>query len=271
MALVNTGEILRDQPFVLAVNVIMLEQAEAYISAAEQLETGLVLQLSENTVGFHGSLEPMGLALLALAERSTQSISVHLDHATKPDLVKQAISLGFRSVMFDGSALDFSENVTQTAELVSHAKRNDCWFEAELGEVGGKDGVHAPGVRTNPEDAQEFVLQTDVDGLAVAVGSSHAMLDKMAELDFELISKLAERVPVPLVLHGSSGVSRANLKTAISSGIRKVNLATELNVVFNQVIHDTIIEVPLGDPRKFLRPARAALESYLIELIRELS
>ena len=271
MALVTTGEILENQNFVLAVNVIMLEQAEAFIAAAEQVGTGLVLQLSENTVAFHGSLSPMALALFSIARQSSQKIAVHLDHATSTDLVIEAIELGFSSVMFDGSKLEFAQNLEKTAELASLAKRSGCWFEAELGEVGGKDGVHAPGVRTDPEHAKEFVSKTAIDGLAVAVGSSHAMLDKSAELDFELIRELAAAVPVPLVLHGSSGVSRANLKLAIQSGIRKVNLATELNVVFNQALLTAIDPSKLGDPRKFLRPAREALTDYLSELIRELS
>lgn len=271
MALVTTGQILESQRFVLAVNVIMLEQAEAFIAAAERAGTGLVLQLSENTVAFHGSLEPMAQALFSMAKQSGQEISVHLDHATSSDLVSEAIALGFSSVMFDGSKLAFAQNLEKTAELAMLAKQNGCWFEAELGEVGGKDGVHAPGVRTNPQDAKEFVSKTAVDGLAVAVGSSHAMLDKSAELDFALISDLARAVPVPLVLHGSSGVSRANLKLAIDSGIRKVNLATELNVVFNQALSAAIDPAKLGDPRKFLRPAREALTDYLTELIQELS
>jgi fructose-bisphosphate aldolase class II len=271
VALVNTAEILQSQPFVLAVNVIMLEQAEAFVASAEESGTGLVLQLSENTVEFHGGLEPLALALFALARKSSQKISVHLDHATDPKLVKDAISLGFTSVMFDGSSLDFEENLEKTAELAALAAKNKCWFEAELGEVGGKDGVHAPGIRTNPEDAKEFVMRTEVNGLAVAVGSSHAMLEKSADLDFELIAQLSAAVSVPLVLHGSSGVSRANLKLAIRSGISKVNLATELNVVFNQAMLEAMQQAKPGDPRKFLRPAREALTRYLTTLIRELS
>lgn len=269
MPLVQTGELITKQGFTLAVNVIMLEHAEAYLLAVEELNSGLVLQLSENTVNYHGSLAPIGKALIEFAQQSAQPISVHLDHATDVDLVRAAADLGFSSVMFDGSKLDYAENVSATAGLVQELA-GKVWFEAELGEVGGKDGVHAPGVRTKPAEATEFVSQTGVDGLAVAVGSSHAMLEKSSELDFELIRELAAAVDVPLVLHGSSGVSYENLKLAIEAGIKKVNIATELNAVFNRVIAEHIAAGP-GDPRKFLVPARAKLAEYLVQLHKKLA
>lgn len=271
MALTNTGEILKAQGFALAVNVITLEQAEAFIEASAQAQSGLILQLSENTVKFHGSLSPIGSAMMALAKESSQPISVHLDHATDENLVRAAIDLGFSSVMFDGSTLEYQQNLGKTKDLVGFAHNRGVWFEAELGEIGGKDGVHAPGVRTKPSEAKQFVQETGVDGLAVAVGSSHAMLDKSASLDFDLISEIADVVQIPLVLHGSSGVSRSDLKKAIASGISKVNLATELNVVFNKSLSESIDPEKFGDPRKFLGPARSALATYLAELITELS
>jgi fructose-bisphosphate aldolase, class II len=269
VTLVNTGELIDGQRFVLAANVILLEHAEAYVAAAEQLQAGLVLQLSENTVTYHGGLAPIGTAMIELARASAQGIAVHLDHATDRNLVRQAAALGFNSVMFDGSKLDYNENVRATRDLRAELGP-EVWFEAELGEIGGKDGVHKPGVRTKPHEAVEFVNETKVDGLAVAVGSSHAMLTKSSELDFELIRQLAAAVPVPLVLHGSSGVSHADLKRAIEAGIKKLNIATELNQVFNQALSQNLTLGP-GDPRKFLVPARAALTDHLIELHRGLS
>lgn len=264
MALVKTQQIIDQQGFTLAVNVILLEHAEAFVKAAEELGKGLVLQLSENTVSYHGSLIPIGKALLELAASSSQPIAVHLDHATKPELVRQAAELGFSSVMYDGSHLDYTQNVATTKQLVSELSAK-VWFEAELGEVGGKDGVHAPGVRTKPAEAASFVEETGVQGLAVAVGSSHAMLDKSSQLDFELISQIKDAVGVPLVLHGSSGVSHSDLRKAIAAGISKVNIATELNVVFNDAIKQNIASAP-GDPRKFLIPAREALKNHLVLL-----
>ena len=264
MALVKTDELIDQQGFVLAVNVIMLEHAEAFLLAADELGKGLVLQLSENTVKYHGALAPIGKALLEMAGQSSQQISVHLDHATDPELVRAAAALGFSSVMFDGSKLDYLENVATTKALRDELG-DAVWFEAELGEVGGKDGVHAPGVRTNPQEAASFVADTSVDGLAVAVGSSHAMLEKSSELDLDLIAQINVAVDVPLVLHGSSGVSHEQLKAAIAAGIKKVNIATELNAVFNQAVRENIASGP-GDPRKFLVPAREKLSEYLVDL-----
>jgi fructose-bisphosphate aldolase class II len=269
MPLVRTQQIIDQQGFTLAVNVILLEHAEAYVQAAEELGKGLVLQLSENTINYHGSLAPVGKALIEMAAGSKQPIAVHLDHATSPDLVRKAVDLGFSSVMFDGSNLDYAANVATTKQLVQEVSSR-VWFEAELGEVGGKDGVHAPGVRTKPAEAASFVAETGVHGLAVAVGSSHAMLDKSSELDFALISQLKEAVGVPLVLHGSSGVSHLDLREAISAGIKKINIATELNVVFNDVIKQHIAEGP-GDPRKFLIPAREALKNHVVFLHKTLA
>ena len=264
MPLVKTQQIIEQQGFTLAVNVIMLEHAEAFLQAAEELGKGLVLQLSENTISYHGALAPLGKALIEMASSAKQPIAVHLDHATDADLVRAAADLGFSSVMYDGSKLDYAENVATTKQLVNEVS-SKVWFEAELGEVGGKDGVHAPGVRTKPSEATVFVDETGINGLAVAVGSSHAMLDKSSQLDFELISELKQAVDVPLVLHGSSGVSHLDLRQAIAAGIKKINIATELNVVFNDAIKQHIADAP-GDPRKFLVPAKESLKKHVVFL-----
>lgn len=272
MSLVSTAELLAKQNFVVAANAITLEQAEALVLAAERSCTSLILQLSENTVRFHGSLKPFGSALLSLAEQSNLPLSVHLDHVTEISLIHQAIDLGFKSVMFDGSTMEFDQNLSTTATLSKLCQANGVWLEAELGEVGGKDGVHAPGVRTNPTEAQQFVERTGIDGLAVAVGSSHAMVDKSASLDIALIEELSKAVPVPLVLHGSSGVSMANLRQAIAAGIRKVNVATEFNLVFNKAVREFFSpDAKLSDPRKYLAPAREAMAQAMVSYLAELS
>jgi fructose-bisphosphate aldolase class II len=272
MTLVHPGTILQQQNFVVAANAILLEQAEALIAAGEKAETGIVLQLSENTINYHGSIEPIALALLALARQSKTPVAVHLDHATSPKLVLKAIEMGFPSVMFDGSQLPFDENLSTTIDLAQKSRNQGVWFEAELGEVGGKDGVHAPGVRTDPSQAADFVEQTKVDALAVAVGSSHAMSEKKAHLDLKLIVELASAVPVPLVLHGSSGVELPELRKAISAGIRKVNVATEFNIVFNNAVAAYFRgHASLSDPRKYLRPAKEAMEAAMVDYLRELN
>jgi fructose-bisphosphate aldolase, class II len=271
MTLVSPEVLLKSQKAVLGLNVIGLEHAEAFVAAAEEVSCGVILQLSENAVNYRGSLAPLAAALLVIAEQSKSPIALMLDHATDPHLVKQAIAVGFTAVMFDGSKLPHEKNVSQTREIVELAKVAGVFVEAELGEIGGKDGVHAPGVRTNPDQASEFVAQTGVSALAVAVGSSHAMTEKSAQLDFELIAELHKAVEVPLVLHGSSGVVVDDLKKAIASGIRKINIGTEFNLVLTKSIKDEFAKNPsLVDPRKYLGPGRVKMQqsaaSYLSEL-----
>jgi fructose-bisphosphate aldolase, class II len=268
MTLVSPKQLLENQNVVFGLNVIGLEHAEAFVAAAEQAGQGLILQLSENAVKYRGSLGPIGSALLVIAEQSKQPIAVMLDHATDAHLAEQAIAIGFTAVMFDASKLTHQENVLETKRIVELAKASDVFVEAELGEIGGKDGVHAPGVRTNPEDAKAFVSDTGVDALAVAVGSSHAMTDKTASLDFDLIAKLATSVSVPLVLHGSSGVALDDLKKAASAGIRKVNVGTEFNAVLYAAIRTHLETKPeVIDPRKYLGEARSSIQAKALEYL----
>ena len=142
------------------------------------------------------------------------------------------------------------------------------FLEAELGEVGGKDGARAPGVRTDPAEAATFVAATGVDALAVAVGSSHAMSARTAALDFDLIARLRTAVPVPLVLHGSSGVADEDLRKAVSAGITKINVGTLLNVHFTASVREYLAADSVAtDPRRYLTPARAAVSDAVADMI----
>ncbi|WP_330233325.1 class II fructose-bisphosphate aldolase [Nocardia sp. NBC_00508] len=245
-----------------AFNVITLEHAEAIARAAESAKRPVVLQLSENTAIYHGSIAPLALACLRIADDSSAAVAVHLDHATTAELVYAAVDLGIRSVMYDGSSLDYADNIAATAAIARWCHDRGVHIEAELGEVGGKDGAHAPGARTDPDEAVEFVDVTGVDALAVAVGSSHAMHTRTAELDNDLIARLAAKVPVPLVLHGSSGVPDERLRAALDHGMTKINIATRLNIQMTTAIRTTLAGNPtLSDPRKYLTPARNAIQS----------
>ncbi|MEV4682147.1 class II fructose-bisphosphate aldolase [Streptomyces kurssanovii] len=251
-----------------AFNVVQLEHAEAIVAGAEAAGRPVILQISENTARYHGALEPIALATLAVARASSAPVAVHLDHAESPDLVHQAVELGFTSVMFDASKLPYDENVAATAEITAHCHARNVWVEAELGEVGGKDGAHAPGVRTDPAEAREFVAATAVDALAVAVGSSHAMLTRDAVLDFALITLLRDSVSVPLVLHGSSGVGDEGLTKAVAAGMTKVNVSTHLNKAFTRAARAYLDAHPeTADPRKYLGPARDAVAAAVAGLL----
>ncbi|MGW0769121.1 class II fructose-bisphosphate aldolase [Streptomyces sp. NPDC002676] len=251
-----------------AFNVIQLEHAQAIIAGAVTARTPVVLQLSENAVRYHGGLDVIGAAVLAAAHAAQVPVGVHLDHATNPDLVRQAVELGFSSVMFDASALEYADNVRATADVVAHCHDEGVWVEAELGKVGGKDGVHAPGARTDPAEAAAFVAATGVDALAVAVGTSHAMLTRDAALDFDLITALRTAVPVPLVLHGSSGVADEHLTAAVGHGMTKINISTHLNQVFTTAVRQTLAdEARLVDTRRYLGAGRAAVATEVARLL----
>ena len=251
-----------------AFNVIHLEHATAFVRAAERAQRPVVLQISENAVKYQGALEPICLATIAIAEASTVPVVVHLDHAEDTELIRRAVALGVTSVMYDGSKLADAENRATTREMVELCHEAGVDVEAELGEVGGKNGVHDPSARTSPLDAAAFVLDTGVDLLAVAVGSSHAMTTRDAHLDEDLIQAISRAVTVPLVLHGSSGVSDDGMRAAIAAGMTKINVSTHLNKVFTSSVRATLDADPaLVDSRKWLGPARSAVEEETFRLL----
>jgi len=251
-----------------AFNVILLEHAEALVAGAEHAKLPVILQISENCVSYHKALKPISVATIAIAESSSVPVSVHLDHAESEDLVKEALDLGYDSVMFDGSKLTYADNVAASARMAALCKRYGATLEVEIGEVGGKDGVHAPGVRTNPLEAMAFAEATGADLVAVAVGSSHAMTTRDATLDFDLIAEIAKTVGVPLVLHGSSGVSDPDLQKAVKAGMSKINIATHLNNVFTHEIREALGANPkLVDPRKYIAPGRDAVAAEVARLL----
>ena len=251
-----------------AFNVIQIEHAEALVAGAEKAGAPVVLQISENAVKYHGALEPIAQATLSVARSSTAPVAVHLDHATDVALIRHAVLLGFGSVMYDASVMSYVDNVAATTDVVRHCHERGVYVEAELGEVGGKDGVHAPGARTDPDEAAAYVAATGVDALAVAVGTSHAMLTRDATVDFGLIERLRATVPVPLVLHGSSGVPDDDLRRAVEAGMTKINIATQLNKAFTAAVRAYLDANPaVVDTRKYLGAGRDAVATEVARLL----
>ena len=252
-------------------NVISLEHAEAIVSGADLAGIGVLLQLSENAVKFHGGMRPLLAACRELATSARAPIGIHLDHFELVSLIDEVIALGagfgIGSLMIDASTEPYERNVAVTVSAVARGHAAGLWIEAELGEVGGKDGAHTPGARTDPLEAARFVDATGVDGLAVAVGSSHAMSEQSASLDLDLIARLSSAVAVPLVLHGSSGVPDAALREAVAAGIRKVNVGTGLNIAFTAEVRAVLESSPmLSDPRRYLAPARDRVSDLVAHL-----
>ena len=251
-----------------AFNVILLEHAEAVVAGAEAAGTPVVLAVSENCVRYHGGLGPLAAACVSLARGASVPVVLHLDHATSPALVAEAAAAGFGSVMFDASALPYERNVAAIAEVTRWCHDRDLWAEAELGEIGGKDGVHSPTARTDPAGAAGYVAATGVDALAVAVGSSHAMLTRDAVLDLDLIAELRAAVPVPLVLHGSSGVPDEGLAAAVGAGMTKINVATQLNKVFTAAVRERLAaDAVVADPRRYIAAGRDAIAAEVTRLL----
>ncbi|MFK4148720.1 ketose-bisphosphate aldolase [Streptomyces sp. NPDC004065] len=278
MPLAATGELVgraaAARSAVLAFNVITLEHVEAVVAGAEAAGAPVVLQVSENAVKFRqGRLLPLARAAVAAAERAAVPVALHLDHVQSEDLLRQAPDAGFGSVMYDASRLPYAENLAATAAATEWAHARGLWIEAELGEVGGKDGrppldAHAPGARTDPAEAHAFVTGSGVDALAVAVGNTHAMTERTAALDHDLIKRLAGALDVPLVLHGSSGVPDGELTAAVSGGIAKVNVGTALNLALTGAIRGFLAARPdVVDCRAYLTAGREAMAERVRRLI----
>jgi fructose-bisphosphate aldolase, class II len=276
MPLVSTRELLDTavarQTGIAAFNVITLEHGEAIAAGAEAAGAPAILQVSQNAVKFHrGAVRPLSAALREIAVAASVDLALHLDHVEDITLLYQAADAGFSSAMFDASILDYEANVAATADAARWAQQHGLLLEAELGHVGGKPGsgasAHAPGVRTDPAEAADYVSATGVDTLAVAVGSSHAMTSRSALLDDELIKRLRDAVPVPLVLHGSSGVPDEDLARAVTSGIVKVNIGTILNVAFTSAVRDVLAESSAVDPRPYIARGRDAMADVVRHLI----
>ncbi|MFE9810436.1 ketose-bisphosphate aldolase [Streptomyces sp. NPDC005227] len=278
MPLAATGELVARaaaaRTAVAAFNVITLEHVEAVIAGAESADAPVVLQVSENVVTYrYGRLLPLARAATAAAERAAIPVALHLDHVQSDDLLRQAPGAGFSSVMYDASRLPYEENLTATRAAADWAHAQGLWIEAELGEVGGKNGepprdAHAPGARTEPGEARAFVGDSGVDALAVAIGSSHAMTTRTAALDHGLLKRLSASLGVPLVLHGSSGVPDGELRAAVEGGIAKVNVGTALNIAMTAAVREFLAAHPEAvDSRKYLSVGREAMARTVAGLI----
>ncbi|MET8285834.1 class II fructose-bisphosphate aldolase [Streptomyces sp. NPDC048448] len=278
MPLAATGDLVAAaagaRTAVAAFNVITLEHVEAVIAGAESAHAPVVLQVSENAVKFrYGRLLPLARAAAAAAERAVVPVALHLDHVQSDDLLRQAPGAGFSSVMYDAARLPYEENLVATRAAADWAHARGIWIEAELGQVGGKNGeppldAHAPGARTDPAEARAFVTDSGVDALAVAIGSSHAMTTRTAALDHDRLERLTAALDVPLVLHGSSGVPDDELTAAVAGGIAKVNIGTALNIAMTGAIREYLAGRPEAvDSRSYLSVGRESMARAVTRLI----
>ena len=210
-----------------AFSVGNMEMVKGAIRAAEELNTPIILQIAEVRLK-NSPLHLMGPMMVQAAKEAKVDVAVHLDHGLTFESVDKALELGFTSVMLDASTLPFEENIAKVKTVVEKARKYGATVEAELGLVGGsEDGSCDHGIRcTDPDDAVVYARETGIDALAVAIGNAHGNYPVAPTLAFDVLEKIHEKVDIPLVLHGGSGITDKDFQRAISLGIRKVNIAT---------------------------------------------
>jgi len=260
-----------------AFNANTLEQVQSIVLAAQAEAAPAIIQVSHRALAYIGSgNEILGLKYIAgIGKVATESVTVpialHLDHGTESEVL-QAIALGFTSVMFDGDGLSFEDNISITKRLCEMARSIGVCIEAEIGEVPKPDGKafnEADIALTDPDEAFQFAEATGVDLLAIALGSVHGLKTKQISLDLDLLTAIRKRVSVPLVLHGSSGVSDQDIKEGVAMGLAKVNVATQLSQAFTVAIREVLSQdKELVDPRKYLVVGRSAQTEIVRERIR---
>ena len=247
-----------------AFNVNNMEIVQAIIEAAEEMNSPVILQASQGGLKYAGVEYIAALGKLA-AEKTKVPVVLHLDHGTDFDQVMLCIRHGFSSVMIDGSKFDLNGNIAITNKVIEVAHAVGVSVEAELGKIGGtEDHItvdEKDAVFTDPNEAKRFVEETNVDSLAIAVGTAHGVYKGEPKLDFDRIKTIKEMLNMPLVLHGSSGVPDEAIKKAVSLGINKINIDTDLRIAFAKGIKEFLKENPDSiDPRKILTPAKETMK-----------
>lgn len=235
-----------------AFNVENMEMVKAVLAAAEELKAPVMLQTTPGTIKY-GTVETYAAIVKAEAEKVSVPVCLHLDHGDSFELAVQAMKAGYTSVMIDGSHEDFENNIAITKKVVDVAKAIGIPVEAELGKVGGKeDDLEADAdTNTDPVEAKEFVERTGVSSLAVAIGTAHGFYVGTPVFDKPRVSAIKEVVPVPLVLHGASGLSEEDVKECVERGMCKVNFATELRAAYTAAVKKLLEENPeTYDPKK---------------------
>ena len=233
----------------LATNFYNVETLHGVLKAASDTQQPLILQLTRSSIEYMGLHTAVNLGRTGLNEFGVEGW-IHLDHGDSVELAQRCLDVGFDSVMIDGSELTFEENIAITKEVVKKAKAYGAHVEAELGYVAKLEQSHAKKFFTQPEQAREFVNETGVDALAIAIGTAHGFYKEKPQLQFDLISAIHELTTATLVLHGSSGVPAKDIREAISRGICKVNLATEIKNIFMKTLQEILKNTDEIDLRK---------------------
>ncbi|AYE34660.1 tagatose bisphosphate family class II aldolase [Clostridium septicum] len=269
--ILSTREMLkkaqREGYAVPAFNIHNLETLQVVVETAAELKSPVILAGTPSTIVYAG-----GEYIVAMAETAAKEynipIAIHLDHYEEVDAIKHYVDLGFKSTMIDASHESYENNVRIVKAVVEYAHRFDATVEAELGRLGGQEDDlvvdEKDAMYTNPDQAKDFVDKTGIDSLAVAIGTAHGLYKGEAKLDFERLKEIRAVVEVPLVLHGASDVPDELVKKAISLGICKVNVATDLKIPFSDAVKKYFVENPnANDPRKYMTPGKEAMKKIV--------
>ncbi|MGG6098655.1 tagatose bisphosphate family class II aldolase [Pantoea allii] len=254
-----------------AFNIHNLETMQVVVETAAELRSPLILAGTPGTYSYAGTGNIVAIAH-DLARTWDLPLALHLDHHEDQSDIIHKVQAGIRSVMIDGSHSAYEENVALVKSVVELSHRYDASVEAELGRLGGteddlvvdaKDALY-----TNPDQAREFVTHTGIDSLAVAIGTAHGLYTAEPKLDFDRLAAIRDCVDIPLVLHGASGLPDSDIRRAISQGVCKVNVATELKVAFSAALKNYFIDNPdANDPRDYMKPAKAAMKEVVRKVI----
>src|SRR6056297_2794931 len=252
-------------------NINNMEFLQGIIEGAEEANSPLILATSEGAIRYIGMEYVLGM-VEAATKNTDIPVALHLDHGSSFEKAMECIRRGYSSVMIDGSKYPFEENIAMTKKVVEAAHSVGVSVEAELGKLGGSEDDITVDEReatfTDPEEAVEFVEKTGVDALAIAIGTAHGVYKGKPELDFDRLEEINNKIDIPIVLHGASGVPGEDVRKAVTMGINKVNVNTDFQQAFTAKVKELFAEKPdLYDPRKYCGPGRDAIKAKVKEKI----
>lgn len=255
-----------------AFNVVNMEMLQAVVEAAEEEKSPVFVQTTEGALSYAG-IEYLSAMIRHAAESVSVPVAFHLDHGGSFETAVKCIRNGWSSVMIDGSHHPLEGNIEVTRRVVDVAHACGVSVEAELGRLGGvEDNISVDekdAMYTDPEEAKKFVAETEVDYLAIAIGTAHGKYKGVPKLDFERLTTIKNDLKMPIVLHGASGVDNDSIQKAISLGVNKINIDTELRCAYTDKVREILSAQPEQfDLRKYIGPARDNVKAKVIEKIR---
>ena len=273
--LVNSKEILlnakKGNYAVPHFNINNLEWAKYILETMNEIQKPVILGVSEGAAKYMGGFDTIvGMVKGLIKNRNiTVPVCLHVDHGTSYESCKNAIDAGFTSVMIDASKYPLEENIQITKQVVEYAHERNVTVEAEIGHIGGtEDNITSTNTNARLDECLELVKQTNIDSLAPALGSVHGLYKGEPNLDFETMKEISDNLEVPLVLHGGTGIPDYQIQKAISCGINKININTELQIAWHQAVKKFIEENPNSyDPRKVIGSGEQAIKEKVKEKV----